>query len=313
MSEPTPPVAAAHPSTAASAHAPAAPSAVAGTRAPAARGHEDARIAPHEAPRGALAAGWRECADGLANWRIAHLDGTAVLRRRYARSRLGQFWLTLSTGISIAALGGVWTLLWKQPAAEIFPYIAVSLVLWNFMSSLVTEGANVFVGHAHTLSNQGMAVSTYVYALLYRGVLVLAHDAVIIVVVVALFHGWVGWQMLLFIPAFALTLVSGFCVIYLTGMLCTRYRDMILFTATAMQLLFYITPVLWKRDFLPPEFAWITHANPFAVYLSILRDPLLGHAVPMETWAFAAMLCAALLLVTLLAAGKVRRRLIYWV
>jgi len=115
------------------------------------------------------------------------------------------------------------------------------------------------------------------------------------------------------VPAFALTLVAGFCAAYLVGMLCTRYRDMILFTSTAMQLLFYITPVLWKRDFLPAEFAWITHLNPFAAYLAILRDPLLGHPVALASWAYAALLCAGLVLATLLAAGSVRRRLIYWV
>ena len=260
----------------------------------------------------AFTAGWQECAAGLANWRIAHLDGTLLLRRRYARSRLGQFWLTLSTGVSIAALGAVWTLLWKQPAGEIFPYIAISLVLWNFLSNLVTEGANIFVSHAHTLTNQGLAVSTYVYALLYKSLLVLAHDAVIIVIVVLLFKGGMGWQALLFVPALALTLVSGFCVAYLVGMLCTRYRDMILFTATAMQLLFYVTPVLWKRDFLPAEFAWVSHVNPFAAYLAILRDPLLGHAVSGEAWFYAAVLATALLILTLWSAGKVRRRLIYW-
>jgi len=266
------------------------------------------------APAGnVLGAGARECMAGLAQWRIAHLDGVAVLRRRYARSRLGQFWLTLSTGASIAALGAVWTLLWKQPAAEIFPYIAVSLVLWNFINAVITEGANVFVNHAHALQHQGMAVSTWVYALLYRCVLVLAHDAVIVVAVIAVFGIGLHAQTLLFIPAFALALVAGFCAAYLLGMLCTRYRDMILFTATAMQLLFYITPVLWKRDFLPEGFDWITQVNPLATFLSILREPLLGRAPALEAWGLSALCTALLLLVTLYAAGRVRRRLVYWI
>jgi len=260
----------------------------------------------------ALKDGRDECAAGLANWRIAHLDGTAVLRRRYARSTLGQFWLTLSTGASIAALGAVWTVLWKQPMREIFPYIAVSLILWNFIASLVAEGASAFVNQAHTLSNQGLAVSTYIYSLLYKAVLVLAHDAVIIVVVLAGFQVDVGIGLWRVLPAFALTLAAGFCVSYLTAMLCARYRDVILLASTVMQLLFYITPVLWRADFLPPEYAWITVANPFAAFLAILRDPLLGQDTAAQTWAYAALLTGALLLFTLAAAGTVRRRIIYW-
>ena len=56
----------------------------------------------HPARVWALAeAGWRDIHEGIENWRIWHLMGSAELRRRYARSRLGQFWLTLSTGILI--------------------------------------------------------------------------------------------------------------------------------------------------------------------------------------------------------------------
>lgn len=261
----------------------------------------------------ALADGWTECAAGLANWRIAHLDGTAILRRRYARSALGQFWLTLSTGASIAALGAVWTVLWKQPAQEIFPYIAVSMVLWSFVSGLVTEGASAFVNQSHALSNQGLAVSTFIYSLLYKAVLVLAHDAVIIAVVLAIFRPAIGLDAWRFIPAFALTLVAGFCVAYLAAMLCARYRDVILLATTVMQLMFYVTPVLWRADFLPAQYAWIIQANPFTAFLSILRDPLLGQPSAPQAWWYALAASGALLLATLIAAGTVRRRLIYWI
>jgi len=273
---------------------------------------------PQSAPAGwslarALGHGWAECAAGLANWRIAHLDGTAILRRRYARSALGQFWLTLSTGASIAALGAVWTILWKQPAHEIFPYIAVSMVLWGFMNTLVIEGANAFVNQAHTLSNQGLAVSTFIYSLLYKAVLVLLHDAVIIVLVLLVFQPPIGLDAWRFVPAFALTLVAGFCVSYLTAMLCARYRDVILLATTLMQLMFYVTPVLWRADFLPAQYRWIIEVNPFTAFLSILRDPLLGHPTTAHAWWYALAATAVLVLATLIAAGTVRRRLIYWI
>ena len=261
----------------------------------------------------ALKSGWEECAAGLANWRIAHLEGTAVLRRRYARSTLGQFWLTLSTGASIAALGAVWTLLWNKPAPEIFPYLTVSLILWNFMAGVVNDGTQAFVGHAHTLANQGLAASTYVYAMLYRAVLVLAHDAVIIIVVLAIFRPPLGLDLWRIVPGFAVVLIAGFCVSYLLAMLCARYRDVILFTSTMMQLMFYVTPVLWRHDFLPLQYARIIHFNPFAAYLAILRDPLLGLPTPAKTWGFALVLTGALFISVLIAAGTVRRRLVYWI
>jgi lipopolysaccharide transport system permease protein len=69
----------------------------------------------------ALSAGWQELIGGIANWRIAHLLGIGELRRRCARSRVGQFWLVASTGITVGILGVVWSMLWKTPLEDMLP------------------------------------------------------------------------------------------------------------------------------------------------------------------------------------------------
>ena len=50
-------------------------------------------------------AGLEELLGGMRYWRMSHLIGVRDLRHRYARSKLGQLWLTLSTAIMIGALG----------------------------------------------------------------------------------------------------------------------------------------------------------------------------------------------------------------
>src|SRR5262245_10656665 len=69
--------------------------------------------------------GFEELVDGAYNWRVWHLLGVRELRHRYARSKLGQLWLTLSTAIMIGALGSVWSLLWHQPVRELMPFFGI--------------------------------------------------------------------------------------------------------------------------------------------------------------------------------------------
>src|SRR5262249_31045184 len=83
---------------------------------------------------GAAIAGLEELLGGIRHWRVSHLIGVRDLRHRYARSKLGQLWLTLSTGVMIAMLTAVWSLLWNQPIHELMPFIGVSLVIWNYLS-----------------------------------------------------------------------------------------------------------------------------------------------------------------------------------
>jgi ABC-type polysaccharide/polyol phosphate export permease len=82
------------------------------------------------------AKGFAELAEGAANWRIWHLIGTGDLRRRYARSRIGQFWLSLSTGLSTLILGGVWSVLWNVQPGTLLPHLTVSI--WSSPWSIRT-------------------------------------------------------------------------------------------------------------------------------------------------------------------------------
>lgn len=82
--------------------------------------------------------------------------GVGEIRRRYARSRLGQFWVTLSTAFALGALSLVWSALWRMPMADLLPFITVSMIAWTFISGMLTEAPTVFVSAAPIVHNQGM-------------------------------------------------------------------------------------------------------------------------------------------------------------
>ena len=262
----------------------------------------------------AVAEGYAECRVGASRWRIAHLLGSAELRRRYARSRLGQFWVTLSTLVSVVALGSVWTVLWQQPVDEMLPYIAVSLVIWAFISSFVADGMSIFIANAHYMLNQGLPVSVFVYGFVWRNFLIFAHNAVIVLLTTLIFGTLTFSGAAEFLLALVLTLITGFFTAFIVAMACLRYRDLIQVVSSVMQIAFYLTPVLWRPEFMKVDFAPALIAfNPFAIFLSIMRDPLLGRAVEAETWIAAASITAAVAAASLALIGLWRRRIIYWV
>jgi ABC-type polysaccharide/polyol phosphate export permease len=83
----------------------------------------------------AAVAGFEELFGGIRNWRVWHLTGVRELRHRYARSKVGQVWLILSTAAMIGALTAVSALLWNQPVRSLMPFIPLlgqpaSLYAW---------------------------------------------------------------------------------------------------------------------------------------------------------------------------------------
>ena len=257
--------------------------------------------------------GFDDLVQGLFNWRLWHLMGIGVLRRRYSRSKLGQFWTTITMGVMVTVMGLTWSILWRLPIAEILPYIAGSLVLWTFLTGVIGEATTVMSTSGNYFLNQNISFSIPIYAIIYNQLITLAHNSVIVVIVLLLFPRNPGWNILLFIPGFILTLITLIWVSCAVVILCARYRDVVQLIASILQTAFYVTPVLYRPDFVPADYQWINLVNPFAVFLSITRDPLFGFAMNWETWLIAFVIAFGGAVWALGFVGRFHKRVIYWI
>src|SRR4051812_1721789 len=77
----------------------------------------------------------RDILGGLAAWRLWSMLGWLDIRQRYRRSMLGAFWLTISMGVMVMALGTLYSSLFKVEINEFLPFIAAGLTIWGFLST----------------------------------------------------------------------------------------------------------------------------------------------------------------------------------
>jgi len=255
--------------------------------------------------------GVSELVEGMNNWRIWHLIGAGDLRRRYARSRLGQFWLTLSTAFTIMIMAFVWSIIFKQPLEDMLAHLAVSIIIWQFIAGVMADATTLFTTSSHMLLSQRLVCSTVVYASVYRNFLTLLHNLAIVPIVFIIFGVPITPQILLFFPALILMLITSVWVAYLVAAVSARYRDLANLINSLMQLAFYVTPVIWKPG-LMDEYKWVIEINPFAYYLSIMRSPILGEPFVMLEWGVATLMTFGGLLLSLVFIGLYRRKLLFW-
>jgi ABC-2 type transport system permease protein/lipopolysaccharide transport system permease protein len=284
--------------------------------APAARGDaavslsqrpQDARRAPSQ-----TALALRDIVNGARLWYAWGILGAHDIRQRYRRSKIGPFWITISMGLMIGALGGLYTGLFRTNVASYLPHVAVGIVVWNFIAALVNEGSRAFIDGQASIKQERLPLSIHVYRMVWRNLIVFAHNLVIIVVVNFAFSVRPGWGVVLVIPALALLCLNGMWVGLLFGLLSARFRDVPQIVANVLQLAFFLTPIIWQPDLLP-ERAPIMTFNPFFHAIEIVRAPLLGERLPLESW-------LAMILLTFLGAAaalalyaRYRRRIAYWV
>lgn len=265
---------------------------------------------PPPSSRSAMA--WRDLVDGFSmNWMWTAL-AIQDIKLRYRGSMLGPFWITISTIVMVTAMGIIFPRLFHQNVATYLPYLMTGLVIWQFVNTNINDGCNTFLMVSGVIQQMPMPFSVHAYRTVFRTLLVLAHNFVIIPVGILLFSVPIGWSIFEVIPALAVLWINGVWICILLGMVSTRFRDVPPIVASFVQVLFFVTPIFWSADMLGP---WKTLAelNPLFAAVDIMRAPLMGqHAAP-YSW-------LVMLLVTMFGAGftflfyaRFRTRVAYWI
>src|SRR4051794_30938808 len=158
-----------------------------------------------------------DVAGGLRLWRLAWALGWLDIRLRYRGSMLGPFWLTISTGVMVGAFGVLYSALFKMEIAPYLPFLALSQVLWGFLSSLVSEACTSFTEAEGVIRSVRMPFFVFSVRTLIRNIIVLGHNIVVIVVVFAIFSAWPGWNALLALPGMLIWIADALMLTLLLG------------------------------------------------------------------------------------------------
>ena len=245
--------------------------------------------------------------------------GWQDIKQRYRRSTLGPLWITIATGVMSLALGLLYSMLFQIDVAEFLPHVTVGFIVWGFISGCIKDGANVFIENEGLIKQLPSALSVHVYRLVWRQLLFLAHNMVIWLLLVLIFRIPLTLHTLLFIPGLALLVVNGVWVAMFFGMVATRFRDVAPLLEALVQLLFYVTPIVWTTRTLKDQGgevaqrAMLAEVNPLYHYLEIVRAPLIDEPLAAYHWGIVLACTVAGILITLLAMKRWRFRVPYWV
>ena len=261
--------------------------------------------------RSEAARAWDDLREGVLRWRLWSRLGWHDIRKRYRRSVLGPFWLTLSMAVMVGSLGLIYGTLFRLDLEGYLPFLAVGLATWTFIASFLNEGCISFIELEPLIKNVRIPMSLHILRALWRNLIIYGHNIVIFAVIAPLFGIWPGAAALLAVAGLALLLVNAGWIMLLLGMICTRFRDVPPIIGSVVQLLFFVTPVMWKPELLGDR-RYLMVLNPFYHLLEVIRAPLLGQVPGWESWAAGLLLAAAGWAFTFACFTRFRKRIVYW-
>lgn len=254
-----------------------------------------------------------DLSSSFVSWRIFCMLGSNDIKKRYGRSKIGQFWLTISLAINIGVMGVVWTYLFKIPIKEYLPSLATGTIIWAYISGCILEGTNVYVNSAAYIQALNLPKLTYINSLFVRNIIVLLHNLIVLVPIFLFFSLSITFSNICaFIIGFVLTTISLYPTIMILSLIGLRFRDFANIMASLMQIIFYLTPIMWKVNLMPIRFQAYLIFNPFAVFLSLCRDPLFSTPIPNSYWLAATIYIILAWIIALPFFSTFKSRIAYW-
>jgi ABC-2 type transport system permease protein len=250
---------------------------------------------------GDLRAGWHQ----RELW--GHL-GWQDIKQGYRRSVIGPFWITISLGIQALGMGVLYAALFGQQLHDFLPYLAVGLIIWQFLAGCVNEGAEVFIRNEGLIKHLPAPLSVHVFRLVWRQLLLFGHNTLVWLALILIFPRPLGWSSLLALPALAVIVLNGAWVAIVIGV-----------SASIVTLMFFMTPIVWDYEQLKNragsigERARLAELNPFLHFVEILRRPMIGESFEPRHWVVTLAITVLGWMAALLILRNYRSRVSYWV
>ncbi|AZA46259.1 ABC transporter permease [Klebsiella quasipneumoniae] len=258
--------------------------------------------------------GLNDLLQALKSFHVITIMGGQDIRQRYKRSRLGPFWITISMAVMIATMGLVFGNLFKTDIKEFLPFLTLGLIIWSFMLSSITEGCEALISSEGIIKQLPVPLHVHVLRVVWKNFIIFLHNIAIFPFVLLAVGKGISWSIFLAIPGFLLLVLNMSWFLMTISMVCARFRDMTQIILSVMQVVFYLTPVIWMPKLLSHRVGQVLlDINPFYHLIDIVRAPLLGQIPDLTSYIVTAVMAVVGIIFSTVMTSKYKYRVPYWV
>jgi lipopolysaccharide transport system permease protein len=246
---------------------------------------------------------------------IGLMLGWQDIRQSYRRSVFGQLWITIGMAVTIAAIGIVFGTIFATPMQVFLPYLASGLIMWALIAGILNDGNMAFIASEGMIKQLPLPKIVYIIRIVWRNLIVSAHNIVIFPIVILIVGGNTSWAFLIWplgVGAAILSL-SGLALIF--AIVAARYRDLPQIVNAALTVGFYITPVIWIKESLGGNelVNLVVGLNPLYHILQLARLPMIGQLPSLSNWIWVLTSAVLFWAMGLYMFSRFEKRIAYWV
>jgi len=195
------------------------------------------------------------------------------LKIKYKRSFLGYLW-SVANPLALALVFFVAFKIFMKIQIENYTLFLISgLFPWQWFANSVNSSAMVFVGNSSLIKKVSFRRESLVVATVLNDMLHFMLSIPVIVVFIFIYGlkpniSWLVGIPVLLVIQFIITF--GFSVAIAAVNL--FFRDMERIVSILMTLMFYVTPIIYSEDMVPPAYKKLIFLNPLSILMISWRD-----------------------------------------
>ena len=201
---------------------------------------------------------------------------TARTRARFARTSLGGFWLGLSNLLSIAALSGVYGVVFDVPNFSIYVvYLGVGLVCWNAIAASFLSAPILFEANTTQLLNTNTNHVFYTLEEWSFQIQTFFQSFILVIIGLSFFQPdlFLNLFKIGFLPLINLLIFIYWFPIFIS-IAGIRYKDFYQLIPVVVQLVFLLSPFLYEKKALA-SVSWTADYNPLYQVVNSVRETLI--------------------------------------
>jgi ABC-2 type transport system permease protein/lipopolysaccharide transport system permease protein len=240
--------------------------------------------------------------------------GVQDVKLKFRRSSIGPAWIFVNLAVLVLSIGFIYANLLGQQPREFIPYLTIGLILWQYLTNSIVEGGNAFVHSEGYIRQISLPIYVYILRFFVSISLTTLITLIAFVLVAIIYRVPVGPGTLLAIPGWLMLMTTSLLLITIFAHLNTRFRDIAHMASVGMQVLFYVTPVIYpaalltaRRRLMP-----VIQLNPLYHVIEVVRQPLLS-ASPASPQSYLAMvvIIAGLFATAVIVIAMNQRRIVF--
>jgi lipopolysaccharide transport system permease protein len=203
---------------------------------------------------------------GLENyWDLLVVLVQKEMQVRYRNKSLGYLW-SIANPLANAVVFFIAFKIMMRVQVEDYTLVLMSGIFpWQWFSNCIGSAPRIFVGNASLIKKVKFPRNILPLSMILNHMIHFLLSIPVIVVLLLFFQESIAWSWIYGIPilgAIQMLMVYGLSLI--VGTLNLFLRDLERLTAIIMNFAFYLTPIVYTEQMIPPEYKFYIYLNPIA-------------------------------------------------